>query len=247
MWAPIAILVGLVVIVGFFGLVGVFNPHYSPEIFIEEKIHHMLDHMFEPMHIQLHPTHPEVSTKWTAVGLSAAMLILGGSLGWALYLARKVDSWKLVSGSPLLKGIHTFLWNRWYMNPTYYAVFVDGTLKLKQALFDGFELGVMDKINDGVSGGVLSLKQFIYENFELKVIDKISDAVSRVFMLFSHDLYQFFEMGGIDRYFNYGVPSIATRLYHRIKKIQTGTLSYNIYYLFLIWVLLLVGLLLWGR
>jgi NADH-quinone oxidoreductase subunit L len=202
MWVPIAILVGLVVIVGFFGLVGVFNPHYSPEIFIEEQIHHMLDHMFEPMHIHLHPT---------------------------------------------LKGIHTFLWNRWYMNPAYYAVFVDGTLKLKQALFEGFELGVMDKINDGVSGGVLSLKQAIFENFELKVIDKISDAVSRVFMLFSHDLYQFFEIGGIDRYFNYGVPSLVTRLYHKIKKIQTGILSDNIYYLFLIWVLLLVGLLLWGR
>jgi len=199
------------------------------------------------MHIPLHLHHAEFSTTLRAWGTSGAMLLIGGVLGWTFYLARKVDSWAFVSQNPVLKPIHTFLWNRWYMNPAYYKVFVDGTLKLKQEIFERFELGFMDKISDEVSGGVLRLKQAIFEGFELKVIDRIGGAVSGALMIFGHDLYKLFEISGIDRYFNYGVPSLATRIYHRIKKVQTGVLSYNMIYLILLLVLLFVGMLLWGR
>jgi NADH:ubiquinone oxidoreductase subunit 5 (subunit L)/multisubunit Na+/H+ antiporter MnhA subunit len=85
------------------------------------------------------------------------MLLIGGVLGWVFYLARKVDSWAFVSGSPVLKSIHTFLWNRWYMNSLYYAVFVDGLLAFKEVVFRVLEKGVIDKISGGVSMVTIAL------------------------------------------------------------------------------------------
>jgi NADH-quinone oxidoreductase subunit L len=269
MWGPIAVLVALVVIVGIFGLIGVFAPHYSPEVFIEEQIHNMLHHM----HIPLEVHHVEVSTKLTAVGTSAAMLLIGGVLGWTFYLAHKVDAWALVSGSPLLKGIHTFLWNRWYMNLTYYKIFVYGLLDFKEAVFHTLEKGLFDKISDGVVSLTLSIKDALNSFPEAGFFDKISDGVVSLTLAIRDALYAvpetaFFdkisggvsdfivwlgravfgslETEGIDRGLNVGIPAAATGLYHRLKRIQTGVLSYNILYIVFTLVVLILIFMVWG-
>ncbi|RLI09850.1 NADH-quinone oxidoreductase subunit L [Candidatus Bathyarchaeota archaeon] len=214
MWVPYAILVVLVVAVGILGLVGVFNPHYSPELFIEEQMDIMLHHMEIPVHV----AHVEASTKLTAVGTSAAMLLLGGVLGWVFYLARKVDPWAFVSSSGLLKGVHTFLWNRWYMNSTYYAVFVYGLIDFSRGLFNSLE------------------KLFF---------DKITPAVSDFFVALGGSLFGGLERNVIDRGLNEGVPEAATSLYHRVKKLQTGVLSYNIIYMGFTFLFLIILFMLW--
>jgi NADH-quinone oxidoreductase subunit L len=223
MWVPYAILVIIMIGVGILGVLGLFIPSLSPELFIEHHLSHMVEHIFEHMHLTHMPhfeAHVEVGTKLTAVGLSAGMLILGGISGWFVYLARKVNPKEVLDKSPFLKRVHTFLWNRWYMNPAYYRVFVDGTLKLKQVIFD---------------------------NFELKVIDRIDEVVSRVFMAFSRVLFKFLEIGGIDEYLNHRVPAAFTNIYNKIKKTQTGVLSYNMLYVIIILLILLVGMLIGGR
>jgi len=148
------------------------------------------------------------------------MLLLGGLTGWYIYLARKVDPKELVEKSSVLKGLHTFLWNRWYINALYYRVFVDGTLKLKQVIF---------------------------QNFELKVIDRIDGAVSGTFTVFSQTLFKFLETGVVDRLFKQGVPALFTGIYDRVKRIQTGVLSYNLFYVVVVLMLLLLGVLIGGR
>ncbi|RJS89676.1 NADH-quinone oxidoreductase subunit L [Candidatus Bathyarchaeota archaeon] len=204
MWVPCAILVAVMVVIGVLAAVGLFIPSLSPEVFIEEQLHHMIEHTFEHMHLPV--AHVEVGTKLTAVGLSVAMLLLGGLPGWFFYLARRVDPREVVESSPLLRGLHTFLWNRWYINPLYYKVFVDGLLNLKEAVFKYFEKGVMDKISDAVSGLTVWLGRGIFGTLEVEVIDK-----------------------GL----NVGVPRVAEGVYHRVKRIQTGVLSYNILYIIL--------------
>jgi NADH-quinone oxidoreductase subunit L len=268
MWVPIAILVTLVVVVGAFGLIGVFNPHYSPEIFIEEHFHEMLHHM----HIPLHPTHPEVSTKLTAVGTSAAMLLIGGVLGWVFYLARKVDSWAFVSKNPVLKPIHTFLWNRWYMNAAYYAVFVDGLLSSSRIVFRGLEKVVFDKISGAVSELTIALGRalkvfetgvydpalnvgiptFFEESgralkvFETRVYDPaLNVGIPFIFVHGGEVLFDDLETDVIDRGLNDGIPAAATGLYHHVKKLQTGVLSYNIIYIVIIFLVLILGLVYW--
>jgi NADH-quinone oxidoreductase subunit L len=140
MWMPYAILVFIAVILGVLGLIGLFNASFSPEVFIEGQMDGMLEHMGVPLLTE------EVKFSATLMvwGMSAAMLSLGGLLGWIFYLTHRIDSWTLVSGSGLLRGIHTFLWNRWYMNPTYYKIFVNGTLGLANGTFRTFETKVID-------------------------------------------------------------------------------------------------------
>jgi len=241
MWVPIAILVTLVVAVGIFGLIGVFEPHYSPEIFIEEQVHDMLHHM----HIPLHVDHVEVSTKMTAVSTSAAMLLIGGVLGWVFYLGHKVDSWAFVSGSSILKGVHTFLWNRWYMNAAYYAVFVDGLLSLSGAVFRGLETAVIDKISGFVSETTIALSR------ALKVFDNtaydpaLNIGIPSIFVDGGRALFSDLETDVIDQGLNVGIPAAATGLYHRVKKLQTGVLSYNIIYMIFIFLILIIGFVSW--
>jgi NADH-quinone oxidoreductase subunit L len=211
MWVPIAILAALVGIVGLLGLVGLAVPSLSPEIFIEEQLHHMLDHM----HIEVHVPHGEFTTTLSAWGLSAAMLLIGGVLGRTFYLTGKMDSWAFVKSKPLLKSIHTFLWNRWYLNPAYYTIFVYGVIDLAKGPFS---------------------------TVETKFFGGISDVVARSSLKASAMMFNDFEVRGMDGVINRGVPALFTRIYHTVKKVQTGVLSYNIMYIVLLLVLLLIGL-----
>jgi len=238
MWVPIAILVGLVCVVGLFGLIGLFVPSLSPELFIE----HQLDVMLHHMEIPLHTHHLEFSTTLTAWGTSAAMLLIGGILGWLFYLSRKVDSWVFVSGNPILKPIHTFLFNRWYMNSAYYKVFVYGLIDFAKALFASLESLIFDKITAFVSDSTIAFGKVLHI-FETKAYDPaVNVGIPLVFVKGSKILFRDLETEVIDKGLNYGVPAAATGLYHRVKKLQTGILSYNMLYMTLLFIVLILGL-----
>ncbi|MBS7652501.1 NADH-quinone oxidoreductase subunit L [Candidatus Bathyarchaeota archaeon] len=200
MWIPYAILVVMVIAVGLLGLVGLFNPKLSPEVFIEHQLEEMLHHLG----VEIHPAEVGASTKLMAAMISAVMLLVGGVTGWIFYLARKIDPWALVSASPLLRGLHTFLWNRWYMNPTYYAIFVDG---------------------------LLSFKDWLNRGLEKAVFDRISPAMAGLFKALGGVMFKGLEMGVMERGLNRGVPNAVTVLYHKVKRLQTGILNYNILYI----------------
>jgi NADH-quinone oxidoreductase subunit L len=239
MWVPIAILVGLVCVVGLFGLIGFFVPSLSPELFIEHQLHEMLHHM----EIPLHSHHLEFSTTLTAWGTSAAMLLIGGVLGWLFYLSRKIDSWVFVSSNPILKPIHTFLFNRWYMNSTYYKVFVYGLIDFAKAIFAYLESLVFDKITSFVSDSTIALGKVLHF-FETKYYDPaINIGIPTTLVDGSKYMFKNLETQVIDNGYNYGIPIIATRLHHRLKKIQTGILSYNILYITILFIFLILGLL----
>jgi NADH-quinone oxidoreductase subunit L len=230
MWGPIAVLVALVVIVGLFGLVGVLNPNLSPEIFIEQQMHHML-HDIMPHEVELHAPHPETSTKLVAVGTSAAMLLLGGVIGWVFYLGQKIDSWKFVTSNNILKNIHKFLWNRWYLNSVYYRFFVYGIIDAGKGLYHWIESRLFYNIAPYVSRFFLKFSDNFYHWIESRLFYNIAPFVSRFFLKFGDNFYRDFEETVMERGLNIGVPQTFTWLYNRIKKIQTGLLNYNIIYL----------------
>jgi NADH-quinone oxidoreductase subunit L len=237
MWVPIAILVTLVCVVGFLGLIGFFVPYFSPEIFIEKQMHTMLHHM----EIPLHPHHLEFSTTLTAWGTSAAMLLIGGVLGWIFYLSRKVDSWKFVSGNPILRPINTFLVNRWYMNSTYYAIFVYGLIDFARAMFATLESLIFDKISGFISGAAVTFGKAI-SVFQTKVYDPLlNTGLTYVFVEGSRVLFKDLETEVFDERLNIGVPAAMTGFHNRVKKLQTGVLSYNIIYMVIIFLALIIG------
>jgi NADH-quinone oxidoreductase subunit L len=237
MWVPIAILVVLVCVVGALGLIGFFVPQYSPELFIEHQLHEMLHHMEIPLHIH----HLEFSTTLRAWGTSAAMLLIGGVLGWLFYLSKKVDSWEFVSGNPVLKPIHTFLFNRWYMNSAYYAVFVYGLIDFAKVVFASMESLVFDKITAFVSGSTIAIGEVLHV-FETKIYDPlINVGLVNVFVEGGRILFEDLETDVIDGGLNNGVPAAMTRIHNHVKKLQTGVLSYNIIYMVIIFIVLILG------
>jgi NADH:ubiquinone oxidoreductase subunit 5 (subunit L)/multisubunit Na+/H+ antiporter MnhA subunit len=263
MWVPIAILVGLVCVIGLLGLIGFFVPSLSPEIFIEHQLEGMLHHMG----VTVHPEHLEWTTTLNAWSTSAAMLLIGGILGWTFYLSRKIDSWEFVSSNPILKPIHTFFFNRWYMNSTYYAIFVYGLIDFARAVFASLESLVFDKITAFVSDSTIAFGRVLHV-FETKVYDPAINVgiptifiqVSRALKVFETTVYDpainvglvnVFVKGSkilyddletiIDVGFNRGVPAAMTGLHNRVKKLQSGVLSYNIIYMVIIFLALILG------
>ncbi len=236
MWVPIAILVGLVCVVGLLGLIGFFVPSLSPELFIEHQIDNMLHHM----EIPLHTHHLEFTTTLTAWGTSAAMLLIGLILGWIFYLSRKKDSWAFVSGNPVLRPLHTFFFNRWYMNSAYYAVFVYGLIDFAKVVYASLESLVFDKIGTFISGLMIDFGK-VLNVFETKVyVPGINQDLVNVFVKGSNTMYDNLE-NLIDMVFNRAVPSAMTGFHNRVKKLQSGVLSHNIIYMVILFLVLILG------
>lgn len=217
---PIVILVGLFVITGVLGLAGVFNPALNPEVFIEEQLHRTVEALL-PHEIaeNLPVPHISATTKWIGAGLSALALSVGGFLGYNFYWAKNWDSWAWVQRSSMRKSIHTFIWNRWYMNAFFYRVFVDGTLGLTRVIYNGFEAKVMIPLSDAVASVTKSTSDAMFEVVEERVIFGL---------------------------INTSVPAAVISIYHKAKKSQTGLLSMNLIYMVVLLLVIIFGMLLTG-
>jgi NADH-quinone oxidoreductase subunit L len=175
-------------------------------------VEHLLPHDIAE---HLHVPHISGTTKLIGAGLSAVALAVGGFLGYNFYWTRKWDSWEWVQASSFRQSIHTFLWNRWYMNAAFYKVFVDG---------------------------VINLGQGIYDTIESKVLIPLSDVVANISHSISESTYDVVEDGLIFGLINKGVPATIIAFYSEFRKSQTGILSINIAYIVFLLLVLILGM-----
>jgi NADH-quinone oxidoreductase subunit L len=160
MWGPVAVLVAVMLGISALGLVGYFVPSLSPEVYIEGQMARVIEGLHVPEIFASTGatfTEPAVAsaTKLTAVASRGVIILVGGIIAYLLYMVRKYNAWKIVSGSSILRPIHSFLWNRWYINELYYAVGVDGLLALCRGINSTFEaklLGINDSAPAGFTG-----------------------------------------------------------------------------------------------
>ena len=128
--------------------IGVIGPIF------EHGLHSFLELSLHPHHMQallasaisFEAEAVDISIKMTTSMITALMLLLGGIPGYYLYIARRVDP-KAIVDKYGLKPLYNFLWNRWYINPTYYKVLVYGVIDFSRALFKHFEVKVVDGFN----------------------------------------------------------------------------------------------------
>jgi NADH-quinone oxidoreductase subunit L len=158
---PIAILVVIMIGLSVFGLVGFFIPSYSPELYIEHQMELTLEgigvmKVFEENHLEFMEPHILDVTKLTAIGSSALLIAIGSGIIYLFWYARKINSWEFVSKNPILRPIHSFLWNRWYLNDLYYAVFVNGLIAFAKGINGTLEARLMS-INDSAPAGFTGL------------------------------------------------------------------------------------------
>lgn len=160
MWGPVAVLVAIMLGVSALGLVGFFDPSLSPEVYIEHQMARVVEglnlpEIFAAANVEFTEPVVAAATKMTAIASSGAIILVGGIVAYLLYMAKRYNAWQIVSGSKILKPIHTFLWNRWYINDLYYAVGVNGLLALSRGINNTLEaamLGVNDSAPRGFTG-----------------------------------------------------------------------------------------------
>lgn len=90
--------------------------------------------------------------------ITLCMLVLGGVPAYLMYISRKVNP-ELFVESHGLKGLYNFLWNRWYINPAYYNVFVYPLIHGSIRVFKGFEKPILDGFNYLVANVFVSFSQ----------------------------------------------------------------------------------------
>ena len=105
------------------------------------------------------------------------------------------------------------------MNALFYKVFVDGTIGLTNAIYNGFED---------------------------RVLVPLSDVVAKATYVVSEGLYKVLEDGIILGGINHGVPALVIGVYHRVKKTQTGLLSMNLVYVVFMLLAIILGMIFFG-
>jgi len=124
---------------------------------------------------------------------SLVMLVIGGGFGYLIYISKRLDPKSLVRQSGVSRTIYNFLWNRWYINPIYYRVFVNDMISASTELWKTVELGLFDKISGAVATFSVDLSSG-GQGLDMGIID-----------------------GGIN-----GIASVGRRLSSSLRRIQTG-------------------------
>ena len=93
----------------------------------------------------------EQSASLTATAGSLIMLTVGGIFGYLIYISRRLNATSIAGEHGFGRTLYNFLWNRWYINPLYYRVFVYGTISIAGAVKDTIETGFFDRISGAVA------------------------------------------------------------------------------------------------
>ncbi len=162
--------------------------------YIEEFIKQSLTVNATPL-IGSIPTTAAAESRAVLIGSlgSLAMLAVGGTIGYLVYISGKVKPTSIVRETGATRSVYNFLWNRWYINPVYYRVFVYGTI---------------------------SAATDLWRSVELSFFDRISGAVASLSLGISRD-GQGVDLNAIDSTIN-GIASYGRKISLTLKKIQTG-------------------------
>jgi len=115
-----------------------------------------LETVFEHAHIEMPAVVINETFKSYALGFTVIIIAVGLYVGNYFWKSGKPNPWELVSKNPILRPIHSFLWNRWYINDLYYAVFVNGLLAFSRGVNGTLEAALLG-INDAAPAGFTGL------------------------------------------------------------------------------------------
>ncbi len=118
---------------------------------------------------------------------SLFMLAIGGTLGYLLYISPKLKMTSIVGETGLTRSVYNFLWNRWYINPTYYRLFVYGTISAATSLRNTIEAGFFDRISGAVAQASIDVSRG-GQGIDLGIIDGWINGIASAGRKFSSTL-----------------------------------------------------------
>ena len=115
----------LAIVIFIFGLVGLPLEHFFGHGFehtLIEKLHLPLEHAAHAM------------SPWLVPLLSVISVVIGIVPAYLLYFSGRLDPKSIVENHAVLKMLHKFFWNRWYIDSFYFMFFVGGITRLYTAV-----------------------------------------------------------------------------------------------------------------
>jgi NADH-quinone oxidoreductase subunit L len=140
-WAPYAILGAMTVIIGLLA------PFLNIETALEQAANSYLQGLFPASAVLTSPSVKALAFNAESAAIALAFVLVGSGAAFVFYIARRVEPSTLVGQTGLMRGLHTFLENRWYINAIYYRVFVDPAISGSRWLLNQFEVNGLEKVN----------------------------------------------------------------------------------------------------
>jgi NADH-quinone oxidoreductase subunit L len=113
---------------------------------------------------------------------SLVVVVSGLLLAYPFYVSRRLSLEIFVR--PWIKSIHTFLWNRLYINALYYRAFVYPVLSFSSFLFQNLEQNFFQRLNFSFSSASIDFAS-AGDWFDRRVVDGFMNAVGSAFAVFS--------------------------------------------------------------
>jgi NADH-quinone oxidoreductase subunit L len=142
MTVPLVILAILSTIGGFMGLPAVFSENHLLSDFLEPVLGFSrlaVPAAFEAAHL-------DHATEWMLMGISVAVAVVAAILAYILYGVKKAVP---AGEGAALSPIHRLVYNKYYIDEIYHAVFVRPVMWLSTGLHRFVEKGLLDPIVNG--------------------------------------------------------------------------------------------------
>ena len=144
MIVPLAILAVLSVIGGFVGMPKVLGPN-------------LLEGYFEPVFAEA-ALHLEPATEWLLIGASVAAGLLGIGVAYWFYIAKPGIP---VNLAKQFSGVYTLLWNKYYVDQIYSALFVEPGRKLAMFLWQVVDVKIIDGFANGLASATTAVSRVL--------------------------------------------------------------------------------------
>ncbi len=222
MWIPYCVMSILTIIIGIIGP------------FLEGELHNILalnvvsyTHSYTELVVIRGATELEGELWHILVPLlSIIMLIVGGVPSYIIYIDNRLRPEQIVESSALLKAIYKFLVMRWYINPVYYAVFVDGLINVSTNIYNYLERS-LNGFNSVFVKFFTSLALLMFSDIEQRILEGFNASLVQFFKGSSSALFSYMELITLEG-FNMNLARFFRTSSQLLRRIQTGILSYNI-------------------
>ncbi len=174
---PLMILGVLAVVGGFVGI-----PHVIGNLFghipnyLENFLAPVFEHSQTVHNISAHGT---AATEFSLMAVSVAIAVMGIFLAFVMYLKKPELPGKFVG---TFNGLWKAVYNKWYVDEIYDALFVNPTKKLGTFLWKGFDVQVV------FVNPTKKLGTFLWKGFDVQVVDGIVNGVGKLVNVFSNTL-----------------------------------------------------------
>jgi NADH-quinone oxidoreductase subunit L len=203
---PLIVLAGFATVAGFLGTPEAFNELLGTP--------HLLDRWFAP--VFMHGPHElahggSIAVEWLMMGVSLSVAIVGILVARAMYITKSLSPEVFAEAAD--GAIYRLLYNKYYVDEIYGAVFVNGTLLLTQ-ICAGFDRYVIDFIVDGAAylTRFVSWLNGLFDNY---VIDSIVNRVADLTMGIGSRFRQL-QMGSINGYLYVVVVGVVVVMVARL-------------------------------